>query len=181
MVLADTFADHASGSDEALVPIGDGTARVRALLVKEPVVRLLPLVAGGGPCGRGIRVRHAAQGDGNLPQLFACPGPWLDPVSWVMFMHTRNKHRCALVSGQCSRNAFGMPPPPVDHHRQWRGDPGYEMNPHGGGFAFGDVPADHMPAGDRYQHDRIPVQVNTVQMHHVIHLVDQRNRRPQAP
>lgn len=75
----DTFADHASGSDEALAPVGDGTVRVRALPVKERVVRLPPLVVGGGPCGRGIRVRHAAQGDGNLPQLFACPGPWLDP------------------------------------------------------------------------------------------------------
>lgn len=28
-----------------------------------------------------------------------------------MFMHTWNKRRCVLVSGRCSRNAFGMPPP----------------------------------------------------------------------
>ena len=62
-----------------------------------------------------------------------------------MFMHTWNKHRRALVSGRRSRNAFGMPPPPSPRHRQWRGDPGYGMSPRGGGFAFGDVPADHMP------------------------------------
>lgn len=36
----DTFADHASGSDEALVPVGDGAVRVRALPVKGRVVRL---------------------------------------------------------------------------------------------------------------------------------------------
>lgn len=88
MVLADTFADHAFGFDEALVLVGDGTVRVRALLIKERVVRLLPLVVGGEPCGRGIRVRHAAQSDSNLPQLFVCLEPWLDSGGLVMFMHT---------------------------------------------------------------------------------------------
>ena len=177
----DTFADHASGSDEALAPVGDGAVRVRALLVKERVVRLPPLAVGGGPCGRGIRVRHAAQGDGDLPQLFACPGPWLDPGglgdvhAHVEQAPLRLGIRPALA--QRLRNATA----PVDRHRQWRGDPSYGMSPRGGGFAFGDVPADHMPAGDRYQHDRIPMQANTVQMRHAIHLVDQRNRRPQAP
>lgn len=33
------------------------------------------------------------------------------PVGWVTSMHTRNKRRRTLVSGRCSRNAFGMPPP----------------------------------------------------------------------
>lgn len=75
----DTFADHASGPDEALAPVGDGAVRVRALPVKERVACLPPPAAGGGPCGRGVRVRHTAQGDGDLPQLLACPGPWLDP------------------------------------------------------------------------------------------------------
>lgn len=133
---------------------------------------------------------HAATASVSVTRLKAtatfrsclpAPDLGLIPVGWVMFMHTRNKHRCALVSGQCSRNAFGMPPPPVDRHRQWRGDPGYGMSPRGGGFAFDDVPADHMPAGDRHQHDRIPMQANTVQMRRAIHLADQRNRRPQAP
>ena len=177
----DTFADHASGSDEALAPVGDGTFRVRALPVRERVVRLPPLAVGGGPCGRGIRVRHAAQGDGDLPQLLACPGPWLDPGglgdvhAHVEQAPPRLGIRPALA--QRLRNATA----PVDRHRQWRGDPGYGMSPRGGGFAFGDVPADHMPAGDRHQHDRIPMQANTVQMRHAIHLADQRNRRPQAP
>lgn len=161
--------------------VGYGTVRVRALLVKERVVRLLPLVVGGEPCGRGIRVRHAAQGDSNLPQLFACLGPWLDSGE-LGDVHAHVKQAplhlgIRPVLAQCLQNATA----PVDHHRQWRGDPGHEMSPRGSGLAFGDVPADHMPAGDRHQHDRIPMQVNTVQMHHVIHLVDQRNRRPQAP
>lgn len=141
----DTFADHASGSDEALAPVGDGAVRVRALPVKERVARLPPLAVGGGPCGRGIRVRHAAQGDGDLPQLLACPGPWLDPGG-LGDIHAHAEQapphlgiRPALA--QRLRNATA----PVDRHRQWRGDPGYGMSPRGGGFALGDVPADHMP------------------------------------
>ncbi|OZG63757.1 hypothetical protein BHAP_1610, partial [Bifidobacterium hapali] len=48
-------------------------------------------------------------------------------------------------------------------------------------FAFGDVPADHVPVGDGDQHHGVAVQVNAVHMHHVMHLVHQGHRRPQAP
>ena len=115
----DTFADHASGSDEALAPVGDGAVRVRALPVKERVVRLPPLAVGGGPCGHGIRVRHAAQGDGDLPQLLACPGPWLDPGG-LGDVHAHAEQapprlgiRPALAQRLRNATAPVAPPPPV--------------------------------------------------------------------
>lgn len=59
---------------------------------------------------------HAAAASASVTRLKAtaifrsclpAPDLGLIPVSWVMSMHTRNKHRLTLVSGRRSRNAFG--------------------------------------------------------------------------
>jgi hypothetical protein len=43
------------------------------------------------------------------------------------------------------------------------------------------MPANHMGVSDGDQHDRLPVQMNAVHMHHMVDLINQRHRRPQLP
>ena len=181
VTLRDTPADHAPGLDQPGVLVGDGAVPVLALLPEEPGEVALPLVVGGHPCGRGVRVVHAAERHGDPPEPFAGlkPGPDAGQLGDV---HA-HVEQAPLHRGVRPPVAQGLEQAatPVAHDRQRRRDPGHQARPCGAGLAPGHVPADHVPAGYRDQHDRLPVQVDAVQMHHVMHLVGQRDRRPQPP
>lgn len=66
----------------------------------------------------------------------------------------------------------------VAHHGRRRRDPQQRRRPCGAGLASGRVPPDDMAVGDRDGHDRLPMQVDAVDVHHVMRRPVQRHRRP---
>lgn len=147
---------------------------------KTPEV-LFPLVIGGQPCGSVLPGFHAAEPDGEFPQSAA----GLQAGSHAGELRDVQTHveQAALHArvGPCDTQRFEESPATVADHHIGRGDTRHEIHPPGRGLPPGHIPADHLPTGNSDEHHGITMQMNTIEMHHVMHLVHQGHRRPQIP
>ena len=130
------------------------------------------------PFRRGIGVRDARQGDGGLPQALARLETWPEAgqfgdvhahVEQAMLHACREPDRAQRLEHAASA---------VTHHCQRRRDPRQQLRPCGAGLVSGYVPSDDMAVGDRDEHDRLPMQVDAVEVHHVMRRPVQRHRWP---
>lgn len=181
VALADASADHAPCLDEPLVHVVHTAVGVFALLVEERGEVLLPPVVGDQPFGRAARVPDAGQGQGHPAQPSARleSGPPAGQFEDVG-LHVEQAPLDPRIRPRGLRGLEDAAPA-VAYEHVGRRDACHQALPCRRFLAFGDVPADHVPAGHRDQDHRVAVQVDAVHMHHMMHLVHQRHGRPQAP
>lgn len=179
--LPDPPAHHPAGLGQAHVPVGDGAVLPAALLVEEAGEVPLPPVVRRHPLGGRRGVRDARQRDRDLPEasagLEARPEPGRPGD-----VHAHVEQAALHPGGRPDiAQRLEHAAPAVAHRRQRRRDPGQQRRPGRARLAPRHVPSDHVAAGDRDEHDRVAVQVDAVEVHHVVRGPVQRHGRPQIP
>lgn len=179
--LADAPAHDVARLDEALVRVILAAVGPCAPLLEEVPVPVLPCVVGGQPRHHGVAVAHARELPGQPQQLSGClvSGSDAEVGGYV----EADVEQAALHpgSGPCVPEGLVDAAPTVAHDNGGFGDAGHQAHPSGAGLAPGHVPAQHMPVAVGDEHDRLPSQMDAVEVHHVVDLAVHRARRPQAP